>query len=183
MKFICNLIKLILLSKLGLERLVALITWKRFYFGSSFIEIRFSGIFDLQLSCNAQITCNVFLNNFKDTMKAFVDFIFWPPPPLWRFNFFKTDENGAWKFLLEKGRGKAKWPGLSRNGEVAILYWGFSGGYSWCSIEKISRCVYLSFVNKHVLQNNCLNEIWDDWHSNSLNSVDSYNSCINYSCK
>ena len=41
-----------------------------------------------------------------------------------------------------------------------------------------SWCVYLSFVNKHLLQNNFLNEIWDDCIS--FNSVGSYNSCIKY---
>ena len=53
---------------------------------------------------------------------------------------------------------------------------------SWCSIEK-NWCVYLSFVSKHVLQDNCSNKIWNDCHCNSFNSVDSYSSCINYSCK
>ena len=28
-----------------------------------------------------------------------------------------------------------------------------------------------------------LNKISDDWHCNSFNSGDSYNSCIDYSCK
>ena len=44
----------------------------------------------------------------------------------------------------------------------------FSGYSSWCNIGKKSWCVYLSFVNKYVLQNNCL---CDDWHCNNFNSV------------
>ena len=59
-------------------------------------------------------------------------------------------------------------------GGITILYWGFSGDSSWCNTGKKSWRVYLSFVNKHVLQNNCLNKIWDDWQCNSFNSVDSY---------
>ena len=70
---------------------------------------------------------------------------------------------------------------LSRNS--GLPHWGFSGDSSWCNIGKKSWCVYLSFVNTYVLQNNCLNEIWGDWHCNSFNGVDSYDSCINYPWK
>lgn len=35
--------------------------------------------------------------------------------------------------------------------------------------EKNLWCVYLSFINKHVLQNNCLNTIWHDCHCNRFN--------------
>ena len=49
--------------------------------------------------------------------------------------------------------------------------------------RKKSLSVYLSFVNKNVLQNNCVNKILDDWHCNSFSSVDIYHNCINYSCK
>ena len=90
------------------------------------------------------------------------------------FHFSKTDGNGGGsKNFAEKegGRGKAKWEGFSRNGRFAILYWGFSGDSSWCSKGK-KCCVYLSFVNKLVLQNNCWNKTWDDWHCNSFNSAD-----------
>ena len=34
-----------------------------------------------------------------------------------------------------------------------------------------SWCVYLYFVNKHVLQNNWLNKVIDDWHCNTSNVV------------
>ena len=34
----------------------------------------------------------------------------------------------------------------------SILYWGFSGDSSWCRIRKKSWCIYLFFVNKHVLK-------------------------------
>ena len=91
-------------------------------------------------------------------------------------NWWKWGGGGVWKFLLEKGGG-----GLSRNG--GLPYWDFSGDSSWCSIEKKYWCVYLSFVNKNMLQNNCISKIGDDWDCNSFNIVDSYNSCINYSCK
>ena len=48
---------------------------------------------------------------------------------------------------------------LRRNGgRGAIYYWGFSGDSSWWSRKK-SWCVYLSCVNKHVPQNNCLSKI------------------------
>ena len=92
---------------------------------------------------------------------------------------------GIWKFVLESPffGGFLEMGGLSKNAEVAILYWGFSGDFSWCSIGKKSWCIYLSFVNKHVQQNNCLNKIWDYWHCNNFNNVNSYNSCINYPCK
>ena len=59
----------------------------------------------------------------------------------------------------------------------------FSGDSSWFSIRTKFWWVYFSFINKHVLQNNCLNKIPDDRHCDSFTSVDSYNSCINYSCK
>ena len=50
------------------------------------------------------------------------------------------------------------------------------------AVKKFFWCVYLSFVNKQVLQNNCLNKTWDACHCNTFNSVDSCNNCINYSC-
>ena len=48
--------------------------------------------------------------------------------------------------------------GLSRNGGVAIFYWGFSGDSSWCSIEKNIDGFIFPFLTKNVLQNNCLNK-------------------------
>ena len=87
----------------------------------------------------------------------------------WCLNFARNGE------IEEGGVGR-----VSRNGEVAILYWDFSGDSSWCSMGKQSWCVHLFFVNKHVLKNNCLNKIWDDWYCNSFNSVDNYNSCNIY---
>ena len=87
-------------------------------------------------------------------------------------NWWKIEnKEGVWTFLLEKGWGKEKWEGV-------IVYWGFSGDSSWCSIGKSSRCVFLFFVNKDVLRNNCLNKIWDNWLCNIFVSVDSYNICI-----
>ena len=80
-----------------------------------------------------------------------------------------------WKFLLVKGGRRGGW--------VAILYWGFSGKSSWCSIRKKYWCVCRSFGKKHVIQNNYLKKIWDYCYCNSFNSVDSYNNCTNYSCK
>lgn len=86
-------------------------------------------------------------------------------------NWWKIEnKEGVWTFLLEKGWGKEKWEGV-------VVYWGFSGDSSWCSIGKSSRCVFF-FVNKHVLRNNCLNKVWDNWHCNIFDSVDSYNVCI-----
>ena len=86
-------------------------------------------------------------------------------------------------FARKRGRLRQNggW-GLSRNGWVAILYWGHAGDSSWYSIGKKYWCVYLSFVNRYMLKNNYLNKI-DDWHCNSFHSVNSYNSCMNCSCK
>ena len=81
--------------------------------------------------------------------KRFIDIVRISPPPFIKggFDFFKIDGNEwVWKFLQEKG--------VSRYRVAAILYWSFSGDSSWRIIGKKS-CVYLSFVNKHVLQNNC----------------------------
>ena len=91
----------------------------------------------------------------------------------WRLNFAQNGEMGG-------GGGEDMGWGVSRNGEVAILYWDFSGESSWYSMGKQSWCVHLFFVNKHVLKNNCLNKILDDWYCNSFNSVDNYNSCNIY---
>ena len=44
---------------------------------------------------------------------------------------------------------------MSRNVGFAVLYRGFSGDSS-CSIGKKSWSAYLSFVSKHMLQNNLL---------------------------
>ena len=79
------------------------------------------------------------------------------PPPFRGFYFFKVDGNGGdggggAKNICWKRWGKAG--GLSRNGEIAVLYGGFSGDSSWCYIEKKSWWVYLFFINKHMLQNN-----------------------------
>ena len=56
---------------------------------------------------------------------------------------------------------------MSRNVGFAVLYRGFSGDSS-CSIGKKSWSAYLSFVSKHMLQNNLLYRIWHDWHCNSF---------------
>ena len=89
-------------------------------------------------------------------------------------NFLKLIEmgRGVWKVLLQKGRKVkmlGKGGGLSRKG--GELPWRFSGDSSWCSIEKQSWCVYLSFANKYFLwlYKNCL---CNDWHCNNFNRVD-----------
>ena len=64
--------------------------------------------------------------------------------------------------------------GLSRNGRFVIFYWGLSGDSEWCSIGKKTSCVYLSFVNKHLLQNNCLNKTWGDCRCNSVDTYNNY---------
>ena len=91
----------------------------------------------------------------------------------------KFMERGGLKSFARKGKDKMGEGGggcLEIGLFWGLLYWGFCGDYSWCSIEKKPWHVYLSFVNKNVLQNNCLNTVWD---CHSFNSVDSYNSCIN----
>ena len=74
-----------------------------------------------------------------------------------RVKFFKTDGNwggrGVWNFCKKRmGGGGIK---QNRGGGFHIIL-RFSGVSSWCSIEKKSSCVSFSFVNKHVLQINCL---------------------------
>ena len=64
--------------------------------------------------------------------------------------------------------GKTNW----RGGGIYKLYnievyWGFSGDLSRSSTGK--KYWYLFFLNKHVLQNNCLNKTWDHSHCNSFN--------------
>ena len=115
-----------------------------------------------------------FRENKSDTRSCIVR----APPPFIKGvrilqNWWK--QMGVWKLLLGKG-GKAKWGGCHI---ILRFLWRFlmmqHGKKFWC--------VNLSFVNKHVLQNNCLNKIWDDWQCNNFNSVDICSSCINYSCK
>ena len=77
--------------------------------------------------------------------------------------------------LIEKVGRRAKWRVCLEmgGGGVALLYWCFSRDSSWC-YRKTSWSVYFSFLNKHVLQNNCLNWTSDDWYCHSfINSVDS----------
>ena len=66
---------------------------------------------------------------------------------------FDGNEGGVWKFLLEKsggmgggrvGGGQAKWVGLSRNGGVAILHWGFSGDSSFDSVDSCNSFIKYS---------------------------------------
>ena len=100
----------------------------------------------------------------------------------WGMEFFKIDGYGGLKVFARKGAGKAKWGEVvSRNGSchtILRFFWRF---LMIQHSKKISMC--LSFVNKHLLQNNCSNKIWDDLHCNSFNSFDNYNSSINCSCK
>ena len=91
-----------------------------------------------------------------------------------------TEMAGEVPIIFARKWVKAKWGSLSRNGwgicHVTLrFFWRF------LVIQHMkSWYVYLSFVNEHVLQNNWVNKIRDDWHCNSFNSVDSYNSCVNY---
>ena len=70
---------------------------------------------------------------------------------------------GDWKFVLVKGGG-GKMRGGCPEMKVVILYWGFSGDFSWCNTGKISWYVcnlniyennknsaWYFYVNKHVL--------------------------------
>ena len=89
-------------------------------------------------------------------------------------------KRGSWKSLLKKEENQNGRIGPEMGVLIMMLCWGFLEDYSRCSTGKN---LDLSFLNKHVLQNNCLNKIWDDWHCNSFNIADSCNSCVNYSCK
>ena len=54
-----------------------------------------------------------------------------------------------------------------------LLYLIFFGDFSWCSIEKKFWCVFLSFVNKHVLQNKCLKQMFlQKYEMIGINSTD-----------
>ena len=59
---------------------------------------------------------------------------------------------GSESFCQKRGE-RQNGGSLFRNVEFVILYWSFSGDSSWCSTGIKSWCVYLSFVNKHVIQN------------------------------
>ena len=81
------------------------------------------------------------------------------------FYFLFFGWGGFWKFLLEKGGGLRQngggEGGVSRN-------WGCILRFCWKFLmmqhrKKKSWCVYLFFGIKHVLQNNCLGKIWDEW--------------------
>ena len=62
--------------------------------------------------------------------------------------------------------------GLSRNGELSYYIEAFLESPHDTAQEKKSWFVYLTYVNKPALHNNCLSKIWDDLHCSS-NSVDS----------
>ena len=83
--------------------------------------------------------------------KRFIDIVRIPPfpPPFHKRRIWLFQNWWKWVGLKIFAR-----KGVSRNRVAAILYWSFSGDSSWRIIGKKS-CVYLSFVNKHVLQNNC----------------------------
>ena len=70
-----------------------------------------------------------------------------------RLTFSKLMEMGSLKIFPRKGGSglRQNGEGLSRNGGVAILYWGFYRDSPWCIVGIKFWCVYLSFVNKHVL--------------------------------
>ena len=84
--------------------------------------------------------------------------------------------------FAKNGRGRQAKQERCLEMGIAILKWGFSRDYSWFRIGKKAWCVYLSFVNKHVLQNNCLNETWDGWNCIDFNSVESSSKYIKYLC-
>ena len=101
---------------------------------------------------------------------------------------FTRGDGGFTFFLIDGyvGRGLQRVELFWRSGGKRLSYYievFLEIPHDVASTGKKSWCVYLSFVDEHVLQNNRLNKIWDDWHCNTFNSVDSYNSCINYSCK
>ena len=56
----------------------------------------------------------------------------------------------------------------SETGELPNYIKAFLETPHEAAYEKKSWCAFLSFVDKHVLQNNTLNKIWDDWHCNIL---------------
>ena len=78
---------------------------------------------------------------------------------------------------LERRNYGGKWP-------VSIKYQNlhsFKGLILLCqSILETRRITHLHGSAHFTIS---LNKISDDWHCNSFNSGDSYNSCIDYSCK
>ena len=86
--------------------------------------------------------------------------------------------------LMEMGGrvgGSEKGGGCCLEMGVAMLYWGFFWRFFMIQ-HKNKILMSLSFLCAKCATN-CLNTIWDDWHCDSFTSLDSYNSCINYSCK
>ena len=82
--------------------------------------------------------------------------------------------------------GKAKWGGLSRNGEGVgglIYYIEVFLEIPHDAAQEKNLDVFIFPLLTNVLQSNCSNKIRDHWHCNSFKNVDSYNSCITYSCK
>ena len=66
----------------------------------------------------------------------------------------KTVADGVWEFLLEKGCEEAKGGGGCHI--ILRFFWRF---LMIQHKKKKTCCVYLSFVNEHVPENNCLNKI------------------------
>ena len=161
------------------------------------------------LSCCLEINRLLITNNFrviihkyKFAVSVFSSFLFlqiFPPnlflyihfsPNLYIYIYIFMLGGGArvfqnwWKWRglkIVARRGEKGGGGLQMEGCHVVIYWVFPGGSSWSSIEEKSWFVCLSFVNKHLLQNNCLRNMRSLalWHCDSFNSVDSYNSCIN----
>ena len=103
--------------------------------------------------------------------------LFWLPP-YFENPFIKGwgvgGRGGVWLFQNWRKWKVGKWEKISWK-----IFWRFLVMHH----RKKSWCVYLSFVNRHVLQNNCLSKTWDDWHCNFFDSGHSYNRYINYSYK
>ena len=63
-------------------------------------------------------------------------------------DFLKLMEmGGVWKLLLEKVGGKAKLEEFVKKWGVPILYWGFSGDSSWCSIGNLGVFIFPLLTN------------------------------------
>ena len=85
------------------------------------------------------------------------------------------------KIFARKGGGKTKWRRVCQEMrkwlDCHIILKFLRRFFMMQHRKEILFC--LSFLClRGCAQNNCLNKIWDDWHCNSFNSVDGYNSCV-----
>ena len=115
------------------------------------------------------IDCMVFCHHFLRGVQLFQ-------------NWWKLGGGGRYlKIFARKGGGKTKWRRFCQEMR------------KWVDCHIILRFLRRFFMMQHrkeillclsflclrgCAQNNCLNKIWNDWHCNSFNSVDGYNSCV-----